>query len=146
VMAWCLSRVVSGLLHDNKANEDDEVDTDVVVEEHPDEADSEATQRLDDSHLDECANELDHVASEADNVESRIVLGTGPDNPPAVRVLTGSLVWFGLRQRQKPDPLLSWQVVTWPGPGTAGICPGRNWTVVPHSRFRLLGSNSVCQF
>jgi len=75
VMDWCLSRAVSGLLHDNEANEDNEVDTGEVVGEPDDAADSEAVERLVDSQADEQANEIDHVASEGSIVESQSVLG-----------------------------------------------------------------------
>jgi len=36
----------------------------------------------------------------------RLVLATGPGNPPAVPVRTGNTIWFGSRTVQKPDPLL----------------------------------------
>jgi len=74
-MDQCLSRAVSGLLHDNKADEDNEVDTGEVVDEPADEADSEAVEGLVDSQVDERANEIDHVASEGGNVESLSVDG-----------------------------------------------------------------------
>jgi hypothetical protein len=70
-MDQCLSRDVSGLLHDNEADEDNEVDTGEVVDEPTDEADSEAVERLVESQVDERANEIDHVASAGGNVESR---------------------------------------------------------------------------
>jgi len=70
VMDWCLSRAVSGLLHDNEADEDNEVDTGVVVEERADEVDSEAVERLVDSQVNERANDIGHVAGEGGNVES----------------------------------------------------------------------------
>ena len=75
MMDRCLSRVVSGLLHDNEADEDDQVDTGEVVDEPADEADSEAIERLVDSQVDDRANEIDHVASEGGNVESLSVDG-----------------------------------------------------------------------
>jgi len=75
VMDRCLSRAVSGLLHDNEADKDNEVDTGEVVDVPADEADSEAVERLVDSQVDERANEIDHVASEEGNVESRSVDG-----------------------------------------------------------------------
>ena len=88
MMDRCLSRAVSGLLHDNKADEDnevdtgevvdepaDEVDTGEVVDEPADEVDSEAVERLVDSQVNELANEIDHVASEGGNVESLSVDG-----------------------------------------------------------------------
>jgi len=75
VMDRCLSRAVSGLLHDNEADKDNEVDTGEVVDEPADEADSEALERLVDSQLDERANGIDHVTSEGGNVESRSVDG-----------------------------------------------------------------------
>jgi hypothetical protein len=74
-MDRCLSRAVSGLLHNNEADEDNEVDTGEVVDEPADEADSEAVQRLVDSQVDERANEIDYVASKGGNVESRSVDG-----------------------------------------------------------------------
>jgi len=70
-----LSRAVSGLLYDNEADKDNEVDTAEVVDEPADEADSEALERLVDSQLDERANGIDHVTSEGGNVESRSVDG-----------------------------------------------------------------------
>jgi len=66
------------------------------------------------------------------------VLATGPGNPPGVRVLTCDSVWFGSRPGQKPDPLLSWQVVTQPRHRTSGIWPGWNWTAVPNLRLLQL--------
>jgi len=69
-MDRCLSRAVSGLLHDNEADEDNELDTGEVVDEPADEADSEAVERLVDSQVVERANEIDHVASEGGTVES----------------------------------------------------------------------------
>jgi hypothetical protein len=51
VMDWYLSRAVSGLLHDNEADEDNQVDTGEVVDEPADEADSEAVERLVDSQV-----------------------------------------------------------------------------------------------
>jgi len=75
VMDRCLSWAVSGLLHDNEADDDIEVDTGQVADEPADEADSEAIERLVDSQVDERANEIDHVASEGGNVESRSVDG-----------------------------------------------------------------------
>jgi len=74
-MDQCLSRAVSGLLHDNQADKDNEVDTGVVVDEPADQADSEAIEGLVDSQVDERANEIDHVASEGGNVESLSVDG-----------------------------------------------------------------------
>jgi len=74
-MDRCWSRAVSGLLHDNEADEDNEVDTGEVVDESADEADSEAVGRLVDSQVNERANEIDHVASEGGNVESLSVDG-----------------------------------------------------------------------
>jgi len=68
----------------------------------------------------------------------QLVLATGPGNPPAVRVLTCGSVRFGSRTGQKPDPLLSWWVVTWPGHRTAGIWPGWNRTTVPNIQFLQL--------
>jgi len=75
VIDRCLSRAVGGLLHDNEADEDNEVDTGEVVDKPAHEADSEAIERLVDSQVDERANEIDHVASEGGNVESRSVDG-----------------------------------------------------------------------
>ena len=74
-MDRCLSRAVSGLLHDNEADKDNEVDTGEVVDEPADEADSDAVERLVDSQVDERANEIDNVASERGNGESRSVDG-----------------------------------------------------------------------
>ena len=70
-----LSRAVSGLLRDNQADEDIEGDTGEVVYTMPDEADSEAVERLVDPQVDERANEIDPVASEGGNVESQSVDG-----------------------------------------------------------------------
>ena len=72
---WCLSRAVSGPLHSEEADEDNEVDTREVGDEPADEADSEAIKRHVDSQVDERANEIDHVASYGGNVESRSVDG-----------------------------------------------------------------------
>jgi len=69
---------------------------------------------------------------------SCLVLATGPGNPPAVRVLTCCSVRFGSRTGQKPEPLLSWRVVTRPGHRTAVIWPGWNRTAVPNIRFLQL--------
>jgi hypothetical protein len=74
-MDRCLSRAVSSLLHDNEADEDNDVDTVEVVDEPADEADSEADERLVDSQVNERGNEIEHVASEGGNVESRSVDG-----------------------------------------------------------------------
>jgi len=74
-MDWCSSRAVSGLLHDNEADKDIEVDTSDVVDEPADDADSEHIERLVDSQVDERANEIDHVAMEGGNVESLSVDG-----------------------------------------------------------------------
>ena len=71
-------------------------------------------------------------------MEVRLVLATGPGNPPAVRVLTCGSVPFGSRTGQKPEPRLSWRVVTRPGHRTAGIWPGWNRTAVPNLRFLQL--------
>ena len=59
-----MSRAVSCLLHDNEADEDNEVDPGEVVEEPGDDVDSEAVERLVQSEVDERANEIDHVASD----------------------------------------------------------------------------------
>jgi len=75
VMDRCLSRAVSGLLHDNEANENNEVDAGEVVDEPADEVDSKAVERLVDSQVNERANEIDHVASEGGDVESLSVDG-----------------------------------------------------------------------
>jgi hypothetical protein len=50
-----------------------------------------------------------------------LVIATGLSNKPMVRILTGGSVRFGFRPGQKPNPYLSWQVVTQPGHRTAGI-------------------------
>ena len=52
LMDRCWSRPVSGLLHDNEADEDNQVDTGEVVDEPGDEADSEAVERLVDTQVD----------------------------------------------------------------------------------------------
>jgi len=70
VMDRCLSRAVSGLLQDNEAAQDNDAHTGEVVDELADEADCEAVERLVDSQVDECANEIDLVASEKGKVES----------------------------------------------------------------------------
>ena len=44
-----------------------------------------------------------------------LLLATGPGNRPAVQVLAGGSVQFGSRPGQKPDPLLSADLL--PGPG-----------------------------
>jgi hypothetical protein len=53
--------------------------------------------------------------------QSYLVLARGPGNPPAVRVFPGGSVRFGSRMGKKPEPLLSWRVVTRPGHRTTGI-------------------------
>jgi len=67
-----------------------------------------------------------------------IVLGTGPGNPPAVRVWTGNTVRFGSRPVQKPDPELLGGPNRYPYPSTRGFC--RVWldqsVLVSCSRFR----------
>jgi len=75
VIDRCLSRAVSGLLYNDEADEDNELDTREVVDEPADEADSEAIKRHVDSQVNERANEIDHVASYGGNVESRSVDG-----------------------------------------------------------------------
>jgi len=74
-MDRCLSWAFGGLLYDNEADEDNQLDTGEVVDEPTDEADSEAVERLVDSQVGERANEFDHVASEGGDVESRSVDG-----------------------------------------------------------------------
>jgi len=73
VMDRCLSRAGSGLLHNNEADEDNEVDTGELVDEPADEVDSEAVKRLVDSQVNERAKEIDHMSSEGGNVVSRSV-------------------------------------------------------------------------
>lgn len=60
-----MSRALSGLPSDEKANKDSEVDTGGVANEYTDEVDSEAIDRLMDSEVDERANAIEHVANEA---------------------------------------------------------------------------------
>jgi hypothetical protein len=81
-MDRCLPRAVSGLLHDNEANEDTKVYAGELVDEPADEADSEAVERLVDSQADERANEIGHQASKEGIVESLSVDGDtdGSDN------------------------------------------------------------------
>ena len=74
-MDRCVSGAVSGQLHDNETDEDNEVDTGKVVDDPADEADSEAVERLVDLLVDERANEIDHVPTEGGNVESLSVDG-----------------------------------------------------------------------
>ena len=74
-MDRCLSRAVSGLLHNKEADEYSEGDTGAVVDEPADEEDSEAVERLVDSQVDERANEIDHVVSAGVIVESLSVDG-----------------------------------------------------------------------
>jgi hypothetical protein len=85
VMDRCVARAVSGLLYDHEADVDTEVDTGEVVDEPPDEADSAAIKRLVHSQVDECANEIDNVASEGCNVVSQSIDGDtdGSDVCPA---------------------------------------------------------------
>ena len=71
MMDWSLARAISGLLHDNKADENNEVDTGGVVDEPAEEVDSEAIERLVDSHVNKRASKINHVASEGRNVESQ---------------------------------------------------------------------------
>ena len=42
---------------------------------------------------------------EAKETVTRLLLATGPGNPPAVRVRTAKTVRFGSKPIQKPDPL-----------------------------------------
>jgi len=74
-MDQCLSRAVCGLLHDNEADKDNQVDTREVVDKPADEVNCEAVDRLLDSQVDERTNEIDHVASDIGNVESLSVDG-----------------------------------------------------------------------
>jgi hypothetical protein len=48
----------------------------------------------------------------------------GPGNPPAVRVWTGKIVWFGSRTVQKPDLLLLGEPNPDPYLLTRGFCRG----------------------
>jgi len=73
MMDRCLSRAVSGLLHDNNADKDNVEDSGDVVEEPTDEVDSEAIERLFNSQVEECADEIDDFAREGGNVVSRSV-------------------------------------------------------------------------
>ena len=61
------------------------------------------------------------------------VLATGQGNPPAVRVWTGSTVWFGSRTVQKPDP----QLLGWAKPVPVPVNP----RVLPFGLARPVGSN-----
>jgi len=74
-MDWGLSRAVSGLLHDTKADQDIHMGTGEVVDKPADEADSEAIDWPDDSQADECVNQIDYMASKSGNVESQSVDG-----------------------------------------------------------------------
>jgi hypothetical protein len=75
VIDVCLSSAVSGLLHDNEADEDTEADAAKVVHKPADKGDSEVVERLLDLHVNECANAIDYVASEGGNMESLSVEG-----------------------------------------------------------------------
>jgi len=68
----------------------------------------------------------------------RVVLATGPGNPPAVRVLICDSVDFITRTGQNPEPGLAWRVVSRPGHGTVGISLGWNQTAVPNLQFLQL--------
>jgi len=59
-----------------------------------------------------------------------VLLAMGPGNPPAVRVLTSGSVRFSSKPGQKPEPLMSWRVVTRTGHRTLGIWAGWNRTTV----------------
>jgi len=63
-MVRCLSSTVSSLLHNNKADEDIEVGTGVVVNETADKEDSEDFERRLDFHVEEHSNEIDNGASD----------------------------------------------------------------------------------
>jgi hypothetical protein len=52
----------------------------------------------------------------------KVVLATGPGNPPAVRVWTGKTVRFDSRTVQKPDPELLGGPNPYPYPSTCGLC------------------------
>jgi len=73
VIAECFSSIYSGLLHNNESDEHNDVHTGQLVDTPPDKEDREAVERLVDSQVDEQANEIDHVASRGQNVESWIV-------------------------------------------------------------------------
>jgi hypothetical protein len=64
-----------------------------------------------------------------------IVLAMGPCNPPVVWVLTCGSVRFGSRIDQKPEPQLTWRVVTLPGHRAVGIWPVWNRTADPNIQF-----------
>jgi hypothetical protein len=75
-----------------------------------------------------------------------IVLAMGPDNPPAVRILTGGSVRFGSLPGQKPDPLWLGGFVTRTGHKPAVFWPGCTGTVVPFCSSSNFCSNSVFEF
>jgi hypothetical protein len=61
-----------------------------------------------------------------------IVLATSLGNPLVVQVLRSSLVWFGSRPGQKPDPLCLRGIVTLTGHEPAVFWPGSTWTEIPY--------------
>jgi hypothetical protein len=72
-----------------------------------------------------------HIAKLNELTESEVVLATGPGNPPAVRVLTGGSVRFGLLPGQKPEPGWLGGFVTRTGHKPAVFWPGCTRTAVP---------------
>jgi hypothetical protein len=59
-----------------------------------------------------------------------IVFAMSPGNQPAVRILAGSLVWFGFRPGKNSDHLCLGGVVTQTGYKPEGIWPGCNCILV----------------
>jgi hypothetical protein len=56
------------------------------------------------------------------NIDTGLVLETGPGNPPAVWVWTRKTVWFSSRTVQKPDLLLLGGPNLYPYPSTHRFC------------------------
>jgi len=71
----------------------------------------------------------------------KLVLATGPGNPPAVQFLTGGYVRFGSLPGQKPEPLCLGGFVTWNEPKPCVFWPGRNQTAGPFCGSYIFGSN-----
>jgi len=71
-----------------------------------------------------CARHFPKAKSQSGRKTSimfKLVLATGPGNPPAVRVWTTEMAWFGSKPAQKPDPLTLGGPNLDPYPSTCGF-------------------------
>ena len=113
-MGRCLSRAVSGLLHNNEADENNAVDTGEVVDRPADEADGKAVESLVDSHVDEHANVIDHVTSEGGNVESLSVDGDTDGSDDCLAAMSSSPPTHRYKNSRAGTtnyPALTWSIV-----------------------------------